>query len=147
MASLLRALGVSGLCCLVAVAAAGCSKGEPQADRSAGPASHYYLAQVSNVALTAQRPAHFVFHVDHGRTVRIAVSATEPLLRHTLLHVTSPPESSPQGDPIPTQGSGHTSGGTTVDYALLTTAPLAPGWYRVELVGRGRLLYLGINEQ
>jgi hypothetical protein len=141
-----KALLAVGLSCL-ALSIAACGTSTPSTPRSVGAtrAARRYLVLMSHLGLRRDQPAHVTFRAD-AATLRVFLAAESPLSAHALERVSAPPASRVlDGGVIHLQGSRHTGGGETV-YALLTTEPLSPGWYRLELRGEGDVVSLSIDE-
>ena len=91
-----------------------------------------------------QHPAHITFHVAAGR-LRVVVNAERPLASEALEQVSALPTSHPlNAARVPLTAQSHSALGQTV-YVLRTKQPLAGGWYRLELVGRGEIVQLSIE--
>ena len=123
-------------------AACGESKAAPQPSFSYGGQPR--LVDIGGVALISGRPARVMLHIGTAQGLRIFIDAEHPLRSHVLRKVDAQDGSSITPQDIPLQGSAHSLGNTTV-YALLTMQPLTPGWYRLDLVGAGRLISLAID--
>jgi len=124
------------------VSACGESKAAAQPSVSLRAEARY--VDVADVALLKGRPAHFMFHVVSTEALRIILLTDVPLASHSLRQLDAQ-----NGTPITpwavaVQGSPHASGRETA-YALLTTQPVSPGWYRLDLAGEGRIRTLAVE--
>jgi hypothetical protein len=124
----------------------GCAAGTTSTSKpaSASPAPPGYLVYMTHVVLRPEHPAHVTFHLA-STSLRVMVATEKPLRSYALEQVTPLPSSHPlKGGVVALVGASHTQGGQT-DYGLRNAKPLAAGWYRLELIGRGEVIGLSIE--
>ena len=131
-------------CCLL-LTLTGCASGTADTSQpvSASPAPSGLIVFMTHVVLRPQHPAHVTFHIASGG-LRIHVAAEHPLLGHALERLTRGPSLPVSKGVVALVGKGHTAGGQT-GYVLRNAKPLAPGWYRLELICRGEVIQLSIE--
>ena len=147
MLTKLRVAGLVALCCLSVLALASCGDDEPAAaTASAAPEAASspggYLLSVHDLQLKAGRAGSVDFELPAGGSVDILCTTHTPLASYRLFAVSAPPVSGPLGKDLPVGGNGRSNGEATA--YLLTADDLSSGWYRFELVGEGRLLWLSV---
>ncbi len=157
MLTKLRFACALALCCLSILALASCGGAEPEAaaaspEPTAAPASAApvvttgssgYLLSIHDLQLEPGLAASVDFNLAGGGAVEFWGTTQEPLASYRLFAVSAPPVSKPLGrKDVPLKGNGKTGGGVTA--YLLGAADLPSSWYRFELTGDGRLLWLAV---
>jgi hypothetical protein len=132
---------VAGFLLLPAV---GCASESPHSAAAvdATPAPAHELLYLTHLVLRPQHPAHLTFQVAAG-ALQVTANTSAPLVSWRLQQV-----SPPSGGSRPL-GSGDAAlrrlASGPHDCVLRTTQPLAAGWYRLELVGRGEIVQLSVR--
>ena len=124
--------------------ASACAESRADVQPSLSPRARVRLVDVADVALLKGRPARFMFHVDAARGLRIVLLTDLPLTSHSLRKFDAQDGAPITPEDVPLEGGWHGSGRESA-YALLTTRPVTPGWYRLDLVGEGRIRTLAVE--
>ena len=103
------------------------------------------LLDIGDFALLKGRPARVMIHATTSHPLRIFILAERPLGSITLLRVAAADGSQAPHVAVPLQGSPHASGKQTA-YGL-TAEPIKPGYYRLDLFGRGRIGSLAVQDR
>jgi hypothetical protein len=131
-------------CLLLSTVGCGSSSTGAATTASPSPTSARDRVYMAHLVLTPQHPAHVTFHIAAGE-LRVVASVQRPLVSYALERVSALPASHPLADGgVQLLASTHSQGGQTVS-VLRTKQPLAAGWYRLELVGRGEIVQLSIE--
>ena len=123
--------------------ASACGESRAVAQSSGSPRAEVRLVDVADVALLKGRPARFMFHVDSTQGLRIIMLTALPLTSHSLRKFDAQDGAPITPEDVTLEGGWHGSGRESA-YALLTTRPVTPGWYRLDLVGEGRIRTLAV---
>jgi hypothetical protein len=114
---------------------------------SFSPVEQPRLANLGDFALLGERPMHIWLHLDKSQRVRIAFLAERRVKSCTLWHVAPSDGSLAKAEQMPLEGgTPHANGGPEVAY-WFGSASLAPGYYRLDLEGRGRIISLVIDRR
>ena len=115
------------------------------AQASAVDAAQPRLLDIGDFSLLKGRPTRVMLHATTSHPLRIIILAERPLDSITLLRVAAADGSQVAHVAVTLRGSPHTSGGQTA-YGL-TAGPIETGYYRLDLVGRGRIGSLAVQDR
>jgi hypothetical protein len=124
--------------------ASSCAESKAVAQPSFSPAAQPRLVDIGPFSLLSGRSTRVMLHATKSHPLRIFLLADRQLGSITLRRVAVADGSLVSPEAVPLQGSPHASGRQTV-YGL-TTEPIAPGYYRLDLRGRGRVLSLAVMD-
>jgi hypothetical protein len=124
------------------VSSCGGNKGVAQASPSL--AAVPMLLDIGDFSLLRGRPAHTLFHATKAHPLRIYIIANRPLDSVKLRRMANDDGSLATAKAIPLQGSPHDVDGQTL-YALITPQ-VEPGYFRLDLLGRGRVQSLAVRD-
>jgi hypothetical protein len=102
------------------------------------------LLDIGDFSLLKGRPTRIMLHATTSQALRIFILAARPLDSITLLRVAAADGTQVAHEAVPLQGSPHASGKQTA-YGL-TTEPIEPGYYRLDLRGRSRVSSLAVMD-
>jgi hypothetical protein len=108
------------------------------------PAAQPRLLDIGPFSLLAGRATRVMLHATKSHPLRVFVLADRQLDSITLRRVADADRSLVSPVAVPLQGSPHASGKQTA-YGL-TAEPVEPGYYRLDLRGRGRVLSLAVMD-
>jgi hypothetical protein len=129
---------------LLPLVASACGESKAVAQPSSSPATQPRLVDIGPFSLLSGRSTRVMLHATKSHPLRVFVLADRQLDSITLRHVGDTDGSLVPPEAVPLQGSPHASGKQTV-YGL-TTEPIEPGYYRLDLRGRGRILSLAVMD-
>ena len=129
---------------LVPFAAAACGESKAVAQPSFSPAAQPRLLDIGPFSLLAGRPTRVMLHATKSHPLRVFVLADRQLDSIILRRVAGSGGSFVSPHVVPLQGSPHALGKQTV-YGL-TSGSIAPGYYRLDLRGRGRVSSLAVMD-
>ena len=124
------------------VSACGGDKGAAQA--SGVDAAQPRLLDIGDFSLLPGRPTHSLFHATKSHALRIFIVADRPLDSVKLRRMANDDGSLATPEAITLKGSPHDLDGQTV-YGL-TTPSIEPGYFRLDLLGRGRVQSLAVQD-
>jgi hypothetical protein len=124
------------------VSACGGDKGAAQA--SAVDAAQPRLLDIGDFSLFPGHATHSLFHATKAHPLRIVILVDRPLDLVKLRRVANDDGSLATPEAIPLKGSPHELDGQTV-YGL-TTPSVEPGYFRLDLLGRGRVQSLAVQD-
>ena len=124
------------------VSACGGDKGVAQA--SAVDAAQPRLLDIGDFSLLPGRATHSLFHATKSHALRIFILADRPLDSVKLRRMANDDGSLATPAFVPLKGSPHDLDGQTV-YGL-TTPSIEPGYFRLDLLGRGRVQSLAVQD-
>jgi hypothetical protein len=119
--------------------AAGCSQGMADAKSSPQP----WLVSVHDVSLLRNQPADFWLHKTSSHRLTVIILAERPLDSATLFRVAL---GVGRREEVSLQGGPHSLGERQVMYALKAEPIKSGGYYRLSLVGRGRIESLVVRD-
>ena len=125
--------------------ASACGEGEAVAQPSFSYTTQPRLLDIGDFSLLKGRPLRVMLHATTSHALRIFILAERPLDSITLLRVAAANGSQVEHVAVTLQGSPHTSGKQTA-YGL-TAESIEPGYYRLDLVGRGRIGSLAVQDR
>lgn len=134
---------IVGLLAVLPFVASGCSEGKAVAQPSYSYVASPHLLDAGDFALMPGRATHFLVRVDLAQGLRILVLAEHPLRSYSLRRVAADDGTILSPQSVALQGGPHSSGSRTA-YALLTKKPVTPGYYRLDLEGKGRVSTLAV---
>ena len=124
--------------------ASACGEGKAVAQPSPSYTTQPRLLDIGDFSLIKGRPTRVMLHATTSHPLRIFILAGRPLDSITLLRVAAANGSQVAHVAVTLQGSPHTSGKQT-RYGL-TAEPIEPGYYRLDLRGRGRVSSLAVMD-
>ena len=102
------------------------------------------LLDIGDFSLLHGRPTHTLIHATKAHPLRIYIIADRPLDSVKLRRMANGDGSLATPEAIPLQGSPHDVDGQTL-YALITPQ-VEPGYFRLDLLGRGRVQSLAVKD-
>jgi len=121
-----------------------CGESKAAAQPSLSPAAQPRLLDIGGFSLIGGRPTHVLLHTTKAHPLRIFIIADRPLDSIKLRRVGADDGSIVTPEAVPLTGSPHASDGQTA-YGL-TTQAIDPGYFRLDLVGRGRVRSLAVQD-
>ena len=125
--------------------ASACGESKAVAQPSFSYKTQPRLLDIGDFSLLKGRPTRVMLHATTSRPLRIFILAERPLDSITLLRVAAADGSQVAHVAVTLQGSPHASGKQTA-YGL-TAGPIRPSYYRLELLGRGRIGSLAVQDR
>lgn len=104
-----------------------------------------HLAGVADLTLTKGRPGNVRVRLDAERYLQITVVTERPVRSCTLSRVAASDGSAVSEQPVAVEETPHSQGQGGKTYAWITTDTVAPGTYRVRLLGEGRVVSLVVD--
>jgi hypothetical protein len=129
---------------LLALVASNCGESKAVAQPSFSPAAQPRLVDIGLFSLLSGRPTRVMLYATKSHPLRVFVLADRQLDSIPLRHVADTDGSLVSPEAVPLQGSPRASGKQTVNG--LTTEPIEPGYYRLDLRGRGRVSSLAVMD-
>jgi hypothetical protein len=102
------------------------------------------LLNIGDFSLLNGRPTHALVQATKSHPLKIFILADQPLDSITLRRMAAADGSIVTPETVPLKGAPHALDGQTV-YSL-TTQPIEPGYFRLDLLGRGRVQSLVIRD-
>ncbi len=125
--------------------ATACGESKAVAQPSFSYVTQPRLLDIGDFSLLKGRPTRVMLHATTSHPLRIFILTDRPLDSITLLRVAAADGSQVAHVAVTLQGSPHTSGKQTA-YGL-TARSIEPGYYRLDLVGRGRIGSLAVQDR
>ena len=122
-----------------------CGEGKAVAQPSFSYVTQPRLLDIGPFSLLKGRPTRVMLHATTSHPLRIFILTERPLDSVTLLRVAAADGSQVKHEAVPVQGSPRASGKQTA-YGL-TAEPIEPGYYRLDLLGRGRIESLAVQDR
>ena len=133
-----------GAACLLT---SGCASGEAAAEPSLSPMEMPRLVNLSDFALLPDRPTQIRLHIVAPQRIRVVFISRRLVESCSLWRVASPDGSLLTPVRVPLEGGNpHANSGTHVIY-WFGSPSLGPGYYRIDLTGRGRILNLIVDRR
>ena len=129
---------------LVPFVASACGEGKAAAQPSYSPASQPRLLDIGPFSLLGGTPTRVMLHATQAHPLRVVILADRQLDSIALHRVADADGSLVTPVAVPLQGSPHASG-KQMAYGL-TTGSVEPGYYRLDLSGRGRVSSLSVTD-
>jgi hypothetical protein len=129
---------------LLPLLASACGESRAVAQPSFSPAGQPRLLDVGGFSLLGGRPMRVMLHAANTHPLRVFILADHRLDAITLRRVAAADGSLVTPVVVSLQGSPQASGKQTV-YGL-TAEPIEPGYYRLDLRGRGRVSSLAVTD-
>lgn len=129
---------------LVPFVASACGESKAAAQVSFSPAAQPRLLDIGPFSLLGGQATRVMIHATRSEPLRIVILADRELDSIALRRVAAADGSLVTPVAVPLQGSPHTSGKQTA-YGL-TTESVEPGYYRLDLSGRGRVSSLSVTD-
>jgi hypothetical protein len=131
---------------LVSFVASACGESKAVAQPSSSPrVPTSQLLSISDFSLARSRPAHALLHVSESQRLSIFVTADRRIASCKLWHVATADGSTVALKGVVLDGgSPHTNGGPEVSY-WFGSPSLDPGYYRLDVAGRGHISYLVVQ--
>jgi hypothetical protein len=129
---------------LVPFVASACGESKASAQPSFSPAAQPRLLDIGPFALLGGQAMRVMLHATKSEPLRIVILADRELDAIALHRVADADGKLVTPVAVPLQGSPHASGKQAA-YAL-TTEPVEPGYYRLDLSGRGRVSSLSVTD-
>jgi len=127
--------------------ASGCGTGRAVAQPSLSPMERPRLVNLGDFALLGDRPTRVWVRLEHSQRVRIVFISERRVKSCSLWRVANADGSLVTPEQVPLEGGRpHDNSGTEVIY-WYGSPSLDPGYYRVELMGRGRIGSLIVDER
>jgi len=139
--ALLLVVAVLGL---LPLAASACGDSTAVAQPSFSPAAQPRLLDIGPFSLLRGQATRVMLHATKSKPLRVFILADHALDSIALRRVAAADGSLVTPVAVPLQGSPHSAARQTV-YGL-TTAPVEPGYYRLDLGGRGRVSSLAVRD-
>lgn len=124
--------------------ASACGESKAAAQPSFSPAAQPRLLDIGPFSLLDGQATRVMLHATVAHTLRVVILADRELDSIVLYRVADADGSLLTPVEVPLRGSPHASGEQTA-YAL-TTEPVEPGYYRLDLSGRGRVSSLSVAD-
>jgi hypothetical protein len=124
--------------------ATACGEGKAVAQPSFSYATPPRLLDIGDFSLLGGRPTRVMLRATSSHPLTIFILAERPLDAVTLRRVAAADGSQVTHKVVPVQGDPHASGQQTV-YGL-TAEPIEPGYYRLDLLGHGRIESLAVRD-
>ena len=121
-----------------------CGEGEVVAQPSSSYTAFPRLLDIGEFSLLNGRPMHVLVQATRTHPLRIFILADRPLDSITLGRMAGADGSMVTPETVPLKGTPHAVDGQTV-YGL-STQPIEPGYFRLDLLGRGRVQSLAIRD-
>jgi hypothetical protein len=128
---------------LVPFVSSACGESKAALQPSFSPAAQPRLLDIGPFSLLGGRPTRVMLHATKSHPLRVLILADRRLDSVTLRRVADADGSLVSPVQVPLRGSPHASGGQTA-YGL-TAEPVEPGYYRLDLRGRGRVSSLAVT--
>jgi len=125
-------------------AGSACGESKGVAQVSSADAAQPRLLDIGDFSLLQGQPTHALFHAVKAHPLRIFILADRPLNSVKLRRMAADDGSIVTPEEVPLKGSPHDLDGQTV-YAL-TTPSIEPGYFRLNLLGRGRVQSLAVQD-
>jgi hypothetical protein len=136
---------VAGALGVLALSVSACGAGrEAAAQASSADAALPRLLDIGDFSLLRGRATHSLFRATNVHPLRIFILADRPLDSVKLRRMANDDGSLATPEAIPLSGSPHDLDGQTV-YGL-TTPSVEPGYFRLDLRGRGRVQSLAVQD-
>ena len=129
---------------LVPFVASACDESKAVAQPSFSPAAQPRLLDIGPFSLLGGEATGVMLHATKSEPLRVVILADRELDAIALWRVAGADGSLVTPVAVPLQGSPHSSGKQTA-YAL-TSEPVEPGYYRLDLSGRGRVSSLSVTD-
>ena len=129
---------------LVPFVASACGESKAVAQPSFSPAAQPRLLDIGPFSLLGGRPTRVMLHATKSHPLRVFILADRQLDSIALRGVAGADGNLVTPVAVPLRGSPHASGKQTV-YGL-TAEPIEPGYYRLDLSGRGRVSSLAVTD-
>jgi hypothetical protein len=129
---------------LVPFAASACGESKAAAQPSFSPAAQPRLLDIGPFSLLGGTPTRVMLHATQAHPLRVVILADRQLDSIALHRVADAGGSLVTPVAVPLQGSPHASSKQTA-YGL-TTESVEPGYYRLDLSGRGRVSSLSVTD-
>jgi hypothetical protein len=129
---------------LVPFVASACGESKAVAQPSYSPATQPRLLDIGPFSLLGGTPTRVMLHATQAHPLRVVILADRQLDSIALHRVADADGSLVTAVVVPLRGSPHASGKQTA-YGL-TTEPVEPGYYRLDLSGRGRVSSLSVTD-
>jgi len=127
------------------LSATACGAGhEAPAQASSADAAQPRLLDIGDFSLLPGRATHSLFRATTAHALRIFIIADRPLASVKLRRMANDDGGPATPEPIPLTGSPHDLDGQTV-YGL-TSKTVEPGYFRLDLRGRGRVQSLAVQD-
>ena len=121
-----------------------CGESKVVAQPSSSYTAYPRLLDIGEFSLLNGRPMHVLVQATKTHPLRIFILADRQLDSITLRRMAAADGSMVTPETVPLKGTPHASDGQTV-YGL-STHPVEPGYFRLDLLGRGRVLSLTIRD-
>jgi hypothetical protein len=129
---------------LVPFVASACGESKAVAQPSFSPAAQPRLLDIGPFSLLGGRATRVMLYATKSEPLRVVILADRELDSIALRRVAGADGALVTPVAVPLQGSPHASGKQTA-YGL-TTKPVEPGYYRLDLSGRGRVSSLSVTD-
>jgi hypothetical protein len=126
------------------LASSGCGGDKGVAQANAVDAAEPRLLNIGDFSLLPGRATHSLFQATKAHPLHIFILADRPLDSVRLRRMANDDGSLATPEAIPLNGSPHDLDGQTV-YAL-TTPSIEPGYFRLDLLGHGRVQSLAVRD-
>jgi hypothetical protein len=104
-----------------------------------------YLASLADLTLVKGRPGHVWVDIYAKQDLRLYIVTQRPLTSYGLAKVAASDGSATPVEPVSLQGGPDTQPSGLTTYELVTTKPVTPGTYRIELAGDARVEDLKVD--
>jgi len=131
--------------CVIPLLASACGEGKTVARPSFSYVTQPRLLDIGPFSLLKGRPTRVRLHATSSHPLSIFILAERPLDSITLLRVAAADGSQVAHVAVTLQGGPHTSLRQTA-YGL-TTESIKPGYYLLDLLGRGRIASLAVQDR
>jgi hypothetical protein len=129
---------------LVPFIASACGESKAAAQPSFSPAAQPRLLDIGPFSLLGGRATRVMLHATKSEPLRVVILADRVLDSIALRRVADADGGLVTPVAVPLQGSPHATGKQTA-YGL-TSEPIEPGYYRLDLSGRGRVSSLSVTD-
>jgi hypothetical protein len=129
---------------LVPFVASACGESKAVAQPSFSPAAQPRLLDIGPFSLLGGRATRVMLHAAKSHALRVFILADRHLDSIALHRVADADGNLVTPVAVPLQGSPHASGKQTV-YGFIAE-PIEPGYYRLDVSGRGRVLSLAVKD-
>jgi hypothetical protein len=127
--------------------ASGCGTGKAVAQPSLSPMEQPRLVNLGDFALLGDRPTRIWVHLEQTQPLRIVVISERRVKSCSLSRVAGADGSLVTPVPVALEGGRpHGNSGTEV-ISWFGSPSLDPGYYRIELTGRGRIMSLIVDRR
>ena len=122
----------------------GCGEDKADAQSTSSYTAYPRLLNIGDFSLLKGRPTHALIQATKTHPLRIFILADRPLDSITLRRMAAPDGHIVTPETVPLKGGPHGVDGPTV-YGLSTPA-IEPGFFRLDLRGRGRVQSLVVRD-